>query len=92
MTADPATALAAAATPARLVRSANKTSRQEICLLGEGCKRGRLLTCCHGPAGPSPIVAYRLCGPGRESGEALLKSFKEIRRTLEHGSHTSSPA
>jgi len=30
-------------------------------------------------------VAYRLCGPGRESGEALLKRFKEIRRTLEQG-------
>ncbi len=30
-------------------------------------------------------MAYRLCGPGRESGEALLKRFKEIRRTLEQG-------
>ena len=36
-------------------------------------------------AGPSPIVAYRLCGPGKESGEALLKRFKDIRRTLEQG-------
>ena len=36
-------------------------------------------------AGPSPVVAYRLCGPGKESGEALLKRFKDIRRTLEQG-------
>lgn len=38
--------------------------------------------CC---AGPSPVVAYHLCGPGKESGEALLKRFKDIRRTLEQG-------
>ena len=40
------------------------------------------------------MVAYHLCGPGKESGEALLKRFKDIRRTLEQGknsgSHTSS--
>lgn len=36
-------------------------------------------------AGPSPVVAYHLCGPGKESGEALLKRFKDIRRTLEQG-------
>lgn len=44
---------------------------------------GRSVSSCS--LGPSPIVAYRLCGPGRESGEALLKRFKEIRRTLEQG-------
>ena len=36
-------------------------------------------------AGPSPVVAYHLCGPGKDSGEALLKRFKDIRRTLEQG-------
>lgn len=30
-------------------------------------------------------MAYRLCGPGKEGGEALLKRFKDIRRTLEQG-------
>ncbi|KAL3148140.1 hypothetical protein ABBQ38_014422 [Trebouxia sp. C0009 RCD-2024] len=46
---------------------------------------GRSVSSCS--LGPSPVVAYRLCGPGKESGEALLKRFKDIRRTLEQGLH-----
>ena len=42
-------------------------------------------------AGPSPVVAYHLCGPGKESGEALLKRFKDIRRTLEQGKNFRQP-
>ena len=74
--------------------SDSNSSTSSTCSLGRQCVPQNTpvtvqkLTCdsasCK-PAGPSPIVAYRLCGPGQESGELLLRSFKDMRRTLEQG-------